>query len=101
MRLLRQTGPSTYFLGYERGACLEIYAARSDAPQTADNYVRGVTHLALYVQDFAAAYQALLEKGVQSAAEPVIRPDLKLALLRDPEGNLFHITNRDAEIISQ
>ena len=41
------------------------------------------------------------ETGVQSAAEPVIRPDLKLALLRDPEGNLFHITNRDAEIISQ
>lgn len=101
MRLLRQTGPTTYFLGYERGACLEIYAARSDAPQTADNYVRGLTHLALYVRDFAAAYQALLEKGVQSAAEPVIRPDLKLALLRDPEGNLFHITNRDAEIISQ
>lgn len=101
MRLLRQTGPTTYFLGYARGACLEIYAARSDAPQTADNYVRGLTHLALYVRDFAAAYQALLEKGVQSAAEPVIRPDLKLALLRDPEGNLFHITNRDAEIISQ
>lgn len=99
MRLLRKAGASTFFLGYQRGACLEIYAARTDAPATADNYARGMTHLALYTDDFEATCRALDEKGVARAAEPVIRADLKLALMRDPEGNLFHITNRDAEIV--
>ena len=98
MKLLRRAGPETFFIGFERGACMEIYAARSDAPPIADNYVRGLTHVAFYTEDFEKTRRALLEKGVQPAAEPVLRDDLKLLLMRDPEGNLFHITSRDAEL---
>lgn len=99
MRLLRQAGPTTFFLGFDKGACLEIYAARTDAAPIADNYVAGVTHVAFYTPDFDRMLDALLAAGVEPAAQAVIRPDLKLALLRDGEGNLFHITWRAQELI--
>ena len=99
MKLLRQAGPTTFFIGFDKGACIEIYAAKSDAEPIANNYVQGMTHIAFYAEDFEATRQMLLSKGVKPAAEPVLRDDLKLALMRDPEGNLFHITCRDKEII--
>ncbi len=99
MKLIRQTGPTTFFVGFDKGSCLEIYAAKTDAPPTADNYVRGMTHVAFYTEDFERVHGELLSKGVAPAASPILRDDLKLALMRDPEGNLFHITQRDVPLI--
>lgn len=100
MRLLRQAGETTFFLGFDQGACIEIYAAKTEAPPIANNYVSGLTHIAFYTDSFEETRQRLLAAGVEPAAEPVIRPDLKLALMRDGEGNLFHITQRDRALIS-
>lgn len=99
MKLLRQAGPTTFFLGFDKGACIEIYAATTPAEPIAHNYVQGMTHTAFYTEDFEATRAMLLEKGVQPAADPVIREDLKLALMRDLEGNLFHLIHRSQEII--
>ena len=100
MKLLRQTDATTFFIGYDKGACIEIYAAKEDAAPTKHNHVRGMTHIAFYTDDFDRLHEELLAKGIQPAAEPIIRPNLKLALMRDPEGNLFHITSRDSEIVN-
>ena len=99
MKLLRQGGETTFFVGFDKGACIEIYAAKEDAPPIRHNHVRGMTHIAFYTDDFDAMRETLLKKGVEIAEEPVIRDNLKLALMRDPEGNLFHITSRDSEIV--
>ena len=79
----------------------DIYdAAKTEAPPIANNYVSGLTHIAFYTDSFEEIRQRLLAAGVEPAAEPVIRPYLKLALMRDGEGNLFHITQRDRALIS-
>ena len=101
MKLLRQTGPTTFFVGFDKGACVEIYQAKTDAAPIANNYVQGMTHIAFYTEDFEKVHAELLAKGVQPAAEPILRDDLKLALMRDGEGNLFHITCRDSRIIDE
>lgn len=101
MKLMRRTGETTFFVGYATGACIEIYLATEEREPTAHNYMQGMTHIALYTDDFENTYKALLEKGVRPAAEPVRRDDLKLALMRDPEGNLFHITSRAEPIIGK
>lgn len=101
MKLLRQTGETTFFVGFEGGACIEIYQAKTDAPPIADNYVSGLTHIAFYTDAFEETRQRLLQAGVTPAAEMVIRPGLRLALMRDGEGNLFHITQRDQPLISE
>lgn len=58
-----------------------------------------MTHMAFYTEDFERVHEELLAKGVASAAAPILRDDLKLALMRDLEGNLFHITQRDVPLI--
>ena len=100
MKLLRQTGPTTFFVGFDKGACVEIYQAKTEAEPIANNYVQGMTHIAFYAENFTEVHEALLKKGVQPAAEPILRDDLKLALMRDGEGNLFHITCRNSEIVN-
>ena len=68
MKLLRQTDATTFFIGYDKGACIEIYAAKEDAAPTKHNHVRGMTHIAFYTDDFDRLHEELLAKGIQPAA---------------------------------
>lgn len=100
MELKLQPGETTFFIACKGGGIIEIYQAKFSAPPLENNYVRGLCHIAFYVDDFDQAYDDLITQGVEVAATPmIIPPRLKLALFRDPEGNLFHITQRDLEIL--
>ena len=70
MKLLRQAGPTTFFIGFDKGACIEIYAAKSDAEPIANNYVQGMTHIAFYTEDFEATRQMLLDNGIRFNETP-------------------------------
>lgn len=99
MALLRQTGETTYFIGCEGGGILEVYQAKEGEPDTRTNYAQGLRHIAFVVEDFEASLAALVAMGLEQPAPPTLNPPiLKLALFRDPEGNLFHITQRDVPL---
>lgn len=94
--LVRQTAETTFFIGCEGGGFIEIYQAREGEPDLRSNDAQGLRHVAFLVDDFDASLAELIAMGIPQAEPPVLRPPvLKLALFRDPEGNLFHITQRD------
>lgn len=94
--LVRQASETTFFIGCEGGGFIEIYQAKEGEPDYRSNHAQGLRHVAFLVDDFDAALAELKAMGIPQAEEPQINPPaLKLALFRDPEGNLFHITERD------
>lgn len=94
--LVRQTGETTYFIACEGGGMIEVYQANEGEADTKTNYAQGLRHVAFIVDDFEASLAALQAMGLEQPAPPTLKPPtLKLALFRDPEGNLFHITQRD------
>ncbi len=96
LRLVRQTGETTFFVGCEGGGFIEIYQATEGEPACLGNHALGLRHIAFLVDDYDAAFAELLAMGVPQAEPPKLNPPaLRLALFRDPEGNLFHITERD------
>ena len=54
----------------------------------------GLRHLTLTVDDFEAAYAALLRKGVHFLGEPTESKGNRVVFFADPEGNILHLLQR-------
>lgn len=93
-RTIRTVGVGTYFLQGPCGIVIEIYPAKNEGSREYDNYTGGWRHLAIVVDDFAQDLKGLLDSGVEQAQEPVINDQIKLVLMKDCEGNLFHLIQR-------
>lgn len=77
---------------------LEIYAAEKSLPDTANNKLAGIRHLALRVSSLDAAKAELEKRGVKFTEE--IRPAAgggKVLFFEDAEGNLLHFVERPAD----
>ena len=77
---------------------LEIYAAEKSLPDTANNKLAGIRHLALRVPSLDAAKAELESRGVKFTEE--VRPAAgggKVLFFADPEGNLLHFVERPAD----
>ncbi len=88
----------TFFVRAPNGGMLEIYPSQRRS-EPLDNVDRGLRHIALSTSDLALEVTRLRLGGVDVPAETiVVTPQLKLAFFRDPEGNLLHLVERNAEI---
>ena len=89
--------PPAYMLRVAGGLMVEIYQADFSLGETSDNKLRGWRHLALRVDDLAAAKETLRERGVvfHENAKPAGGGG-RVLFFRDPEGNLFHLVERPA-----
>lgn len=85
-----------YFVKAANGTMLEIIPGEGTVPlQTlASNKVPGIRHLAIAIDDFDAAYEALKAKGVPFLAEPVNNQGNRLVFFHDGDGNLLHLVHR-------
>ena len=62
----------------------------------------GVHHLGLKTKDFQAQYDSLKEKGADFLGEPFEpRKGIHLVFLRDPNGAIIEICQRDPEIFEE
>jgi catechol 2,3-dioxygenase-like lactoylglutathione lyase family enzyme len=90
--------PPAFLLRLPAGLLLEIYPAASHRPETADNTLAGLRHLALRVPSIEAAQSALAAHGV--AFPDPIKPaggGGRVLFFQDPEGNLLHLVERPAD----
>ena len=85
-----------YFVKAANGTMLEIIPGEGTVPpQTmASNKVPGIRHLAIAIDDFDAAYEALKAKGIQFLGEPMNNSGNRLAFFNDGDGNLLHLIAR-------
>ena len=95
-KILRQLGdtPPAWLIELAGGFWIEIYSAESKIPPQT-NRVAGWRHLALRVDNIAAAREHLAAQGV--AFEETIKPaggGGRVLFFADPEGNLFHLVER-------
>jgi glyoxylase I family protein len=77
---------------------LEIYAADKALPDTANNKLAGIRHLALRVPSLDAAKAELEARGVKFTEE--VRPAAgggKVLFFADLEGNLLHFVERPVD----
>lgn len=83
-----------YFVKASNGAILEIIPAKHDrTPQ--DMFHPGLRHMAITVNDFELAYQALKVKNVSFVADPFLTPQgNRVVFFTDCEGNLLHLIQR-------
>lgn len=87
--------PPAFLLALPGAPLLEIYPATHARPETADNALAGLRHLALRVASLEAARAALAAQGV-AFPEPV-KPaggGGRVQFFADPEGNLLHLVER-------
>jgi glyoxylase I family protein len=78
---------------------IEIYAADTARPETANNKLAGWRHLALRVDSIESARDELIRRGV-TFTEP-IKPaggGGRVLFFSDPEGNLLHLIERPAGV---
>lgn len=84
-----------YFVRLPGGATLEIGQCRRTVPDTGDNTVAGLRHLALRVASLETARAELERRGVRFTEEP--KPAAgsgRVLFFADPEGNLLHLVER-------
>jgi catechol 2,3-dioxygenase-like lactoylglutathione lyase family enzyme len=69
----------------------------SAAQEFADAYdgasVQGYFHWAVYVDDLETAYRSVLDAGASDVSAPAdaVRPRMRFAYVKDPEGNLLEL----------
>lgn len=84
----------TTFVRAPNGSMIEIITAEGDRPATGLR-TPGVRHLAIAVDDFAAAYESLKAAGVKFLTAPEINPTgNSVVFFADPEGNVLHLIQR-------
>jgi glyoxylase I family protein len=91
MKVLLEGGgdPPGYFLGDDRGRAIEIIGR--PAGKTGSNQ-RWVCHMAFWVDDFEAAYQAFQQRGVVFETDTYVdNESIRTAFFPDPEGNRLQI----------
>lgn len=90
--------PPAFFVTLPGGPMLEIYPAGHSRPETADNTLAGLRHLALRVDSIESARADLAARGV-AFSEPV-KPaggGGRVLFFHDPEGNLLHLIERPVD----
>ena len=94
----RPQNSRTVFVKSEDGSMLEII----EAGRRADGAVRmndpGLRHLALTVDDFEGACQALRARGVALLTEPATHNGNSLVFFTDPDGNILHLLHRETPL---
>ncbi len=91
------TYAGNYFVRAANDWMLEIIPATKplDAPQVlANNKDAGFRHMAIAVDEFDAAVEALKAKGVQMIGDPFETQGNRLAFFNDCDGNLVHLIKR-------
>ena len=87
--------PPAFLIQLPGGFLVEIYQADFSLSETADNKLRGWRHLALRVDDLAAAKTVLEARGV--AFRENTKPaggGGRVLFFQDLENNLFHLVER-------
>jgi len=90
--------PGCYFVQLPGGVSLEIYQAASSLQETADNKLAGWRHVAVRVDSIEKVRAILEQRGVEFTAE--IGPaggGGRVLYFEDPDGNLLHLVERNAE----
>ncbi|HWF09265.1 MAG TPA: VOC family protein [Bryobacteraceae bacterium] len=89
-----------YFVKSPNGSILEIIPAEgSRAPQDmASNKRPGIRHLAIAVDDFAAAHEHLRARSVNFLGEPFDLGTNRLLFFNDGDGNLLHLIKRQTPL---
>jgi len=88
----------TAILRADSGLKIELIERGGSAPQEfADAFdgagTQGYFHWAVYVDDLDAAYREVLDAGGTevSSPAPAVRPGMRFAYVKDPEGNLLEL----------
>jgi glyoxylase I family protein len=86
-----------YFVKAPNGSILEIIPSEGSLPpQTiATNKNPGIRHLAIAIDDFDAAHEALKALGVTFQSEPLNNQGNRLLFFNDGDGNLLHLIQRE------
>lgn len=90
--------PPAFLLTLPGGPWLEIYPAAHSRPETGDNSLAGLRHLALRVESINEARTTLAARGVSFTE--LIKPaggGGKVLFFKDPEGNLLHLVERPVD----
>ena len=83
--------PPTFLLKAPDGMVLEILPATSGEKVDYGQTAAGFRHLAVTVDDYAAAEAHLREHGITDFVERRESETSKLLFFRDPEGNILHL----------
>lgn len=86
-----------FFVKAPNGSMLEIIPAIGEmAPQTPANYKDpGIRHLAIAIDDFDQAHEALKSKAVVFLGDPFITQGNRLVFFNDLDGNILHLIQRE------
>ena len=87
--------PPTFLLKAPDGMVIEILPATSGAKTDYSQSAAGFRHLAVTVDDYAAAEAHLREHGITDFIERRETQSSKLLFFRDPEGNILHLMWRE------
>ncbi len=94
----RSKNSRTVFVKSEDGSMIEIIEARQAAAGAFQMNDPGLRHLALTVENFPAACQALAAHGVRFLAEPSTHGGNSLVFFADPDGNILHLLHRQTPL---
>jgi catechol 2,3-dioxygenase-like lactoylglutathione lyase family enzyme len=90
---INYTYAGNYFVRASNGTVIEIIPSEGDrAPQKMKD--PGIRHLAISVDDFDAAEDALRKRGIQFLTEPVAMQGNRLIFFSDGDGNILHLIHR-------
>jgi glyoxylase I family protein len=86
-----------WFVRAPNGSLIEIIPAEGPQPpqNMADNKKAGIRHVAISVDDFAAAHDHLKKLGVNFLGEPFDLGTNRLVFFNDGDGNLVHLIRRE------
>src|SRR6185295_6656635 len=90
--------PPMFLLQLPGGGMIEIYAADTSLPETANNKLSGWRHVALRIPKIEPAKAELEKRGVKFTAE--IAPaggGGRVLFFADAEGNLLHLVERSED----
>ena len=95
--LVNHVYDGNYFVRAKNGTLIEIIPAIGTmAPQTAANFKNpGIRHMAISVDDFDAAHDALMKRGVTMLGEPFNNQGNRLVFFTDGDGNILHLIKRE------
>lgn len=91
-RIVRKSGGKVFLRG-RNDALLEIIPSIGER-KPAKRTDPGICHLAIDVDDFDAAYEALREEGVTFLSEPRPGPGNRMVFFEDLDGNILHLIYR-------
>jgi len=86
-----------YFVRAQNGSMLEIIPSEGER---GSNKMKdpGIRHLAIDVDDFDHASEALVAKGIEFVAGPFNNMGNRLVFFADLDGNLLHLISRPAPL---